>query len=1243
MLIPVSEWIPLCSKIRGVIHIGAHDCEEQKFYNEVGADKSKVIWIEAMQEKIDLFSQQGYRIFQSVISDTDNEEIKFKITNNEESSSILELGTHSGSYPDIKVIREVTLNTTRMDTFISREKLDIDVFNFLNIDIQGAELKALKGFGNLLEKIDHIYLEVNTDYVYKNCALLPEIDEYLGRFGFIRVIVKMTGANWGDAFYVRKSRLSVTAHLQGGLGNQLFQIAVASCYAWNNNISSEFELDKFSRHGTLLKFSNTIFSKIPKISGNYSYVDYIEPRILKEIPAHHGRNIRLKGWFQSYKFLPDKFSGKLRELFSFPNDLLEQETVAIHVRRGDYETVFPEHPRCKLSYYEQAISLFPKDSNFIVFSDDISWCKEQLLFKGMKFCTDLTDVEELYLMSRCHHFIIANSTFSWWAAFMSKNESKRVIYPENWILGERDRKLLWNISPENWIRLSNNKVKTYIINLEKHELRRNLISSQLHQCNNFLNWQITKAVDGTNTSIGFSTDKNWVDPILNTPIRVGEIGCSLSHWNCWVDFFNSGEKYCIIFEDDIKLKNGLSDVLRYIGNLPENTDMCYILRKPLNSEDEKEQQSEFIRVGKSYWTCAYILTKSGVEKLLSSKFLENIIPVDEFLAIMYDNSYLRNYAKNYRGIDDFIAYAIKNPENICSLSENAFKESATFHSNIYRNVEQNTPIGVGMIALTYSSPENSSTRRWIESCEKYDIPYEILPSETTVVEYAQNIDPKTWIVFSDSNISFFTGNPRVFKLEFTNTAVGFIKKASEISRSDIAQNELLIMTADRHGQSNPLLLCAVPKNEKTILSLNSIENYTHGKVYNSYGYSLPSSKDTLPEVLIIFFDSGRKSSDFLKTLRYPQEKLSIVCLSEKEHADVARRLVSSTCQYVWMLYPNHYIDSDSSILADLICTGKDIVSGLIVKENEIFSNFWGAIDDRGYYVRSHDYISIVRREKISCWNVPYITGNILMKRKVLERNPDVLLAKNGMDQDMAICKNLRDANELMYLLNYKLYGKYVPTGVNVDNDLTLEKCLHPKFKEFLVNNTPAGGAAGDLFKELGPDVWQFPIFTEEFCDKIVEIAEDANKWSGGTMSTEKYDKRIGAVENFPTQDVHLNQIGLDKFWREEIIAKCMRKVLHHLYKYTVKDINIAFVVKYTEGGQTKLDPHHDASVYTTNIALNSFDKDYTGSGCRFIFKNVTITENPKGYMVLHPGKLTHFHEALPLKTGTRYILVSFNN
>jgi len=193
----------LKKKIRGIIHIGAHECEEKKDYEKFGFNN--VYWVEGIKFKVDNMKNKykNIKIYNCVVSDTDGEEVILNISNNYQSSSILQLGTHKEKHPTVHYIGEEKHTTKKMSTLIEEEKIDMGNVNFLNIDIQGVELKALKGFGDYLNKIDYIYTEVNVEYLYVDCCLMTEIDEYLSGFGFKRIQTEMTDCGWGDAFYVR--------------------------------------------------------------------------------------------------------------------------------------------------------------------------------------------------------------------------------------------------------------------------------------------------------------------------------------------------------------------------------------------------------------------------------------------------------------------------------------------------------------------------------------------------------------------------------------------------------------------------------------------------------------------------------------------------------------------------------------------------------------------------------------------------------------------------------------------------------------------------------------------------------------------------------------------------------------------------------------------------------------------------------------------------------------------------------
>jgi len=211
MLIRLDD---LCIKYRlnlkGVLHIGAHECEEYDDYVNRGVTYDKQMWIEALPEKVEIIKRKfnnKINVISSVVSDKDNEKVLFNVTNNFQSSSILNMKTHLDEHPNVHVNKKIELTTLTVKSIYDRYKIDYNKYNFLTLDIQGAELLALKGVGDeILRNFDYIFTEVNQKELYENCALLPEIDDFLRKKGFERVEIAMTQHGWGDAFYLRRKK-----------------------------------------------------------------------------------------------------------------------------------------------------------------------------------------------------------------------------------------------------------------------------------------------------------------------------------------------------------------------------------------------------------------------------------------------------------------------------------------------------------------------------------------------------------------------------------------------------------------------------------------------------------------------------------------------------------------------------------------------------------------------------------------------------------------------------------------------------------------------------------------------------------------------------------------------------------------------------------------------------------------------------------------------------------------------------
>lgn len=191
-------------KLKGVIHIGAHHGQEKKWYKENNI--SPILWIDANPEYLEILEKVLEGEDKVIISGIGNSDEKkmFNISNNGQSSSFLNLGTHKVQHPEVHYQNQIEIQIKKMSDLIVENEINIEKYNFINLDVQGFELEVLKGFGDLLKNFDYIYSEVNLSYLYEGCALISEIDNFLSNFNFERVETSITVHNWGDAFYVKK-------------------------------------------------------------------------------------------------------------------------------------------------------------------------------------------------------------------------------------------------------------------------------------------------------------------------------------------------------------------------------------------------------------------------------------------------------------------------------------------------------------------------------------------------------------------------------------------------------------------------------------------------------------------------------------------------------------------------------------------------------------------------------------------------------------------------------------------------------------------------------------------------------------------------------------------------------------------------------------------------------------------------------------------------------------------------------
>jgi hypothetical protein len=289
----------------------------------------------------------------------------------------------------------------------------------------------------------------------------------------------------------------ITVNIIGGLGNQMFQFAFGYAVSKENNAKIKLELSGFSaydlRRYALDLFNiqdnselkskydfllnkvnsrnNSFFSKAASklIRGLLRFTNFYyqerEEFIFDLDVFNISRNTYFYGHWQNEKYFK-KYRKELLEIFKFKNihsqtkeyhqKILKYESVSLHIRRGDY--VNSIHDTCDIKYYKRAVAeilKINKQAHFFIFSDDINWVKNNLNFIAHKTFIvleyEIPDYEEMYLMSQCNYNIIANSSFSWWGAWLNHNIDKKVIAPKKWL---RSSTLNTNdLIPESWMRL----------------------------------------------------------------------------------------------------------------------------------------------------------------------------------------------------------------------------------------------------------------------------------------------------------------------------------------------------------------------------------------------------------------------------------------------------------------------------------------------------------------------------------------------------------------------------------------------------------------------------------------------------------------------------------------------------------------------------------------------------------------------------------------------------------------------
>jgi glycosyltransferase involved in cell wall biosynthesis len=342
-----------------------------------------------------------------------------------------------------------------------------------------SHLKAMRGFlwnninkENFVSSQDGKYIKGGDDLVIMFDALEKCPPSKIGRFDFPTYVYNASdsqrisdhmherGVNYEAEIRSRpleKPLRYITTEFSGGLGNMMFQAAGVASLAHKNGLVflADLNTHNLPNQGKNVRtyvdnvFRNIPFdSNVPVVSGQAIDTFNTATYVVEE-------NSKILGSFVGEKWFDKNL---IRKLFCIPHTLEDyivekypdiRKRTSIHVRHGDYHK-FPEHhPILSMEYYNSAIKKI--GGKFIVFSDDVEWCKQNIKCQDIIYSNE-ADYVELYMMSLCENNIIANSTFSWWGAWLNENPNKRVIAPKTWF-GPKYNFDQSDIVPKEWERI----------------------------------------------------------------------------------------------------------------------------------------------------------------------------------------------------------------------------------------------------------------------------------------------------------------------------------------------------------------------------------------------------------------------------------------------------------------------------------------------------------------------------------------------------------------------------------------------------------------------------------------------------------------------------------------------------------------------------------------------------------------------------------------------------------------------
>ena len=266
----------------------------------------------------------------------------------------------------------------------------------------------------------------------------------------------------------------ISCELLGGLGNMLFQIASIEYMGYSYKFDTYYYnllnqinyLNNDSVHNPNLKHANEYLTMFKNFDWKINSKCNAQLNLM-HIPFNYVKvpaidNTLYRGFFQCEEYFNNKEfiyklfepSDDIKKYLEKYTSILDDTTCSIHVRHGDYLKLNRIHHVQDLNYFNSSIDYMKNQGvkKFLIFSDNITWCKQNFTSDEFHFIEDEKDYIELFLQSKCTHNIISNSSFSWWGAWLNKNKDKKVIAPKIWFTGEKNKEAK-DIIPKSWIKI----------------------------------------------------------------------------------------------------------------------------------------------------------------------------------------------------------------------------------------------------------------------------------------------------------------------------------------------------------------------------------------------------------------------------------------------------------------------------------------------------------------------------------------------------------------------------------------------------------------------------------------------------------------------------------------------------------------------------------------------------------------------------------------------------------------------